>query len=98
MSEKGTRISIRAEGHILAQTRVRHWVTDGDKLTNAYAINFPQAQYNWPRPDEIVCQNNEGFIFSGSKLTKEYKVVEGDYPTIKPGNYEITLLPGGTNE
>ncbi len=94
MSKEGTRIAIRAEGHVLAQTRVRNWVTDGDKLTNAHTINFPRAQYDWPRPDEIVCQNDEGLVFSRAKLTEKYKVVEGEYPTIMPGDYEIILLLG----
>lgn len=94
MSNEGTRIAIRAEGHVLAQTRVRHWVSDGDKLTNAYLINFPRAQHDWPRPDEIVCFDGKGLVFSRSKLTEEYKVVEGEYLVIKPGDYEITLLPG----
>ncbi len=94
MTEQGTIIAIRTKGHVLAQTRVRNWVSDGDKLTNALSIRFPQAQYDWPTPDEIVCQNDEGKIFSRSKLGPEYKVVEGEYPTIDPGGYEITLLPG----
>ena len=94
MTRQGTIIAIKAKGHVLAQTRVRNWVSDGDKLSNALPIKFPRAQYDWPKPDEIVCQNDEGFIFSKSVLTEEYKVVEGDYPVIKPGEYEITLLPG----
>jgi hypothetical protein len=98
MSKEGTIIAIKAKGHVLAQTRVRYWVSDGDKLTNAYDINFPQAQYDWPRPDEIVCQNDEGFIFSKSVLTEEYRVVEGDYPVIRPGDYEITLLLGDDDD